>query len=167
MAGLSAADRELAADLRRALVPDDLAPARVPKEHWPPGRRWCGGCRSFVRLEDVARGASRCTTCVSRAQHGSMLERTYTIHGRPFTAEDYATLYAAQDGRCWICDKKSVSRRLAVDHDHRTGEVRGLLDPDDEWGCNYAILGKIRDLAMARRIVTYLETNQAHLIIPR
>jgi hypothetical protein len=33
-----------------------------------------------------------------------------------------------QDGRCAICRKKpQTGRRLSVDHDHKTGEVRGLL----------------------------------------
>jgi hypothetical protein len=51
--------------------------------------------------------------------------------------EEYRRLYLAQKGRCWIC-RKAVgihpddpkgrgSRRLGVDHDHLTGDVRGLL----------------------------------------
>jgi hypothetical protein len=31
-------------------------------------------------------------------------------------------------GKCWICGgDEPVGRALAVDHDHRTGKVRGLL----------------------------------------
>lgn len=43
------------------------------------------------------------------------------------TAEEYDTLLGFQDGRCAICHHLPKSRRLAVDHDHKTGEVRGLL----------------------------------------
>lgn len=43
--------------------------------------------------------------------------------------EDYFRLHDAQNGRCYICQKKPKAGgpRLSVDHCHRTGEVRGLL----------------------------------------
>lgn len=91
-----------------------------------------------------------------------MVERTYGI-----TDEEYDALLKYQGGRCYICQRKSNSKRLAVDHDHETGEVRGLLCPDDKRGCNHAILGNIRDLAMAKRIVTYLEDPPARKVLTR
>lgn len=157
--------QEEAAAERLAMVPPPLRRARVPADQWPPGRRWCAACQSFRRISEC-RG-SQCKACASRAAWEAMLPRTYQIHGRPFTADDYRILFKAQRGRCCICGRESPSRRLATDHDHETGQVRGLLCPDPEWGCNYAILGKIRSLAMARRIPAYLETNFAESVIPR
>ena len=43
------------------------------------------------------------------------------------TVEDYDRLLAAQGGGCAICGNPPKTRRLDVDHDHRTGKVRGLL----------------------------------------
>ena len=43
------------------------------------------------------------------------------------TDEDYARMLAAQGGGCAICGATPKTRRLHVDHDHRTGRVRGLL----------------------------------------
>lgn len=40
---------------------------------------------------------------------------------------DYDALLAAQGGRCAICGARPGRRNLAVDHDHATGKVRGLL----------------------------------------
>lgn len=40
------------------------------------------------------------------------------------TLADYDQMWADQNGKCAICDRE---RQLDVDHDHDTGEVRGLL----------------------------------------
>ena len=41
---------------------------------------------------------------------------------------DYERLLEEQGGGCAICGKKPEERRaLDIDHDHRTGKVRGLL----------------------------------------
>lgn len=51
------------------------------------------------------------------------LEAKYGI-----TPDEYRALYYAQGGRCYVCRKASgKARRLGVDHDHVTGEVRGLV----------------------------------------
>jgi predicted metal-dependent hydrolase len=43
------------------------------------------------------------------------------------SVEEYMTLLKKQKGVCGICRKAPVKRRLAVDHCHQTGRVRGLL----------------------------------------
>jgi hypothetical protein len=46
------------------------------------------------------------------------------------TEERYQEMLAAQDGKCLGCAAESsnaLGYRLCVDHDHETGEVRGLL----------------------------------------
>lgn len=43
------------------------------------------------------------------------------------TELEYAALLALQGGHCALCPNTPKTRRLAVDHDHRTGRVRGLL----------------------------------------
>lgn len=43
------------------------------------------------------------------------------------TDDEYERLLAAQGGGCAICGSTPKTRRLHVDHDHRTGRVRGLL----------------------------------------
>ena len=127
---------------------------RVPETEWPPGRRWCAGCQSFRRLGlDVAPSASRCRPCASAAAHAS---RTKAVYG--LEAEEYEAILEVQGGVCAICTQRPVSKRLAVDHDHRTGEVRGLLCSR----CNHDLLGALHDsLELARRAVSYLEDPPA------
>jgi hypothetical protein len=44
------------------------------------------------------------------------------------TEAEYRAMYRAQGGRCYVCRKAAgKSRRLGVDHNHLTGEVRGLV----------------------------------------
>lgn len=66
------------------------------------------------------------------------LKKSYGI-----TLEQYNILLEAQNGVCAICkkpeidvcNKKGAVRNLAVDHDHVTGRVRGLLCR----GCNQGL----------------------------
>jgi hypothetical protein len=131
--------------------------ARVAAKAWPEGTRWCSGCQWFV--PDFYTQGSRCKACGSKAAYSSHLKATYDI-----TYDDYKAMYDWQGGRCYICRKAPKKKRLAVDHDHLTGEVRGLLCADSDRGCNHAILGNITSLDMARRIVSYLENPPLKMV---
>lgn len=51
------------------------------------------------------------------------VERTYGL-----SETGYRALYKAQGGRCYVCRKAAgKAKRLGVDHDHLTNEVRGLV----------------------------------------
>ena len=49
------------------------------------------------------------------------------IRGRKYGLKpgEYESMYGEQRGMCAICDKHEL--KLAIDHDHYTGKVRGLL----------------------------------------
>jgi hypothetical protein len=146
------------------MVPERLRRARVPPGEWPPGRRWCAGCQSFPLLEHCS--GSRCRACAEDARHAGHVERTYGI-----TEEQFQALWDAQGRRCYICRREVRSKRPAVDHDHATGRVRGLLCPDSERGCNHAVLGNIRgrtldeQVAFLRRIEEYLRNPPAQILL--
>lgn len=79
------------------------------------------------------------------------------------TADEYDAILEAQDGVCGVCGKPETlktaggPRRLAVDHDHHTGLVRGLLC----FHCN-TTLGKMGDdLAGALDFFSYLVSPPA------
>jgi len=50
----------------------------------------------------------------------SQLRRSYGL-----SKDDYWMLWAEQGGMCAICGKSDI--KLSVDHDHKTGKIRGLL----------------------------------------
>lgn len=71
------------------------------------------------------------------------------------SVEQWATILAEQDFSCGICKKhySSFDRSLAVDHDHITGKVRGLLC----FSCNTG-LGHFKDNTLALiQAVKYLK----------
>jgi len=43
------------------------------------------------------------------------------------TAAQYDEMFKAQGGVCYFCGASTGQRRLNIDHDHKTGRVRGLL----------------------------------------
>lgn len=72
--------------------------------------------------------------------------------------EDYNNLLESQGSCCAICgiDACSSGRNFAVDHDHDTGKIRGLLCQ----GCNTA-LGQFRDnQKILQSAILYLERNK-------
>lgn len=151
---------------RAALVPEPLRVNRVSAEHWPEGRRWCAGCQTFVRLRDCAGKAARCRPCVAFVGRAYRLERDYSI-----TQADYDRLFKAQGGRCYLCRRRSVRVPLAADHDHRTGELRGLLCPDPNWGCNLKIVARFDadpdPVAMVLRLLEYYRNPPARAVLRR
>lgn len=83
--------------------------------------------------------------------------------GDDLTYARYMEMFDAQDGKCAICrEPEKVMRHgkvaaLAVDHDHITGAVRGLLCHE----CNTG-LGKFRDSASILTLaIAYLEKHGA------
>ncbi len=79
---------------------------------------WCKTCQRIMvdRYRDQARRNTRHLA----------LRKNYGI-----SLEDYEGMLASQGGRCAICGRSDPGdqrrRNFAVDHDHTSGRVRGLL----------------------------------------
>ena len=89
---------------------------------------------------------------VRRERKGSAHEkRVIKIYG--LQPGQYNQIYVRQGGTCAICRRaRGIARNLAVDHDHATGLVRGLLCSR----CN-EMLGHLRDdIETAQRVIAYL-----------
>ncbi len=70
---------------------------------------------------------------------------------------EYDRLMQEQSGQCAICLRASGSegKSLAVDHDHKTGRVRGLLCTK----CNQAIGFFGDNSELLKRAIEYLKKN--------
>lgn len=140
---------------RLAMVPEELRVKRSKKIEAlaPRGTSFCAGCQSFRDVEDFGKGATACRACKSAKTHGAMVEKVYGI-----TSAEYDALLKRQGGKCAICRARPRSIRLAVDHDHGTGAVRGLLCSR----CNHDLMGAAWDsLAVATALWHYMNTPPA------
>jgi hypothetical protein len=83
-----------------------------------------------------------------RAQRDRYYRRTYGL-----TADEVDEMLAAQSGVCAICrELPEVEARMHIDHDHRSGAIRGALCSR----CNHAI-GLLReDPVLFARAADYL-----------
>jgi hypothetical protein len=76
--------------------------------------------------------STRCRACTSEMHKHKLWEKRFGM-----TPQDYEDLLQQQNGVCALCGQPETKRggMLAVDHDHVTGRVRGLLCTR----CNWAI----------------------------
>lgn len=109
---------------------------------------WCKNC-----LDDLSE-EHRQENYELRRQQGRK-RRLKCVYG--ITPEQYDELLLKQNNACAICLKPadSFSKNLAVDHDHHSGAIRGLLCTY----CNHRLVARHRDGDLLRRIADYVEQD--------
>ena len=120
----------------------------------PEGSKCCARCRVIKPLDAFARAPRQrdgrncyCKDCNNRRQREQHPVLRYGL-----TQQQVATLIESQGGVCAICEERPA---VHVDHDHVSGEVRGVLC----FPCN-AALGQFRDrIDILARAAKYLETT--------
>lgn len=78
------------------------------------------------------------------------------------TPEIYQELLDKQGGGCAICGRtiEQEKRHLAIDHDHTTGEIFGLLC----WRCNQRLIAEVRDAELFKRASVYLTQGTGYFV---
>jgi hypothetical protein len=113
---------------------------------------------AFMREKKGRHGLrGSCKDCERPMFHESRLKQVFGI-----TLAEYNRMYESQGGVCAICglperrtEGPGVTAKLCVDHDHKTGKVRGLLCRT----CNSA-LGLVNDdISVLLRCMEYLVKN--------
>lgn len=73
------------------------------------------------------------------------------------TLEQYDKMFEEQDGVCAICGSININgRRLGVDHNHETGEVRALLCNS----CNHIIGDAKENIIVLQSAINYLNSHK-------
>lgn len=121
----------------------------------------CKSCSDAWRAEkkaqseefrDRQRAYSRKWAAANRQQ---MLDlyRCYNMRRKyGLSAEDVSAFHSAHNEECAICGEK---KPLSIDHDHKTGQIRGSLCAD----CNFGV-GNFKDsIALLSKAVLYLSVQ--------
>ena len=116
-----------------------------------------------VRLDGKPKLQHSCKTCNSqqrRERYDSEKRRRWHLQERfGITPEHYTELLESQDHKCAICGTSDATysrgNRLHVDHDHATGEVRGLLCGH----CNLGVGQFFDNTHLLSKAITYLKRN--------
>jgi hypothetical protein len=116
--------------------------------------RWCGGCKEFRLFADFSGPRRPCRSCIAKSvavhragwskeerERQSSLVKSWRERNPDYekrfrllryygvTPEWYEAKLLEQGGVCALCKGPCVGARqfFCVDHDHKTGRVRGLL----------------------------------------
>ena len=136
------------------------------------GRKYCSSCEKWKEIpHDFHRNNGRadgwqyhCKKCFKEKHYNYSPQKRRETHIAKFyniSWDSYVGMHTAQNGKCSICDTDInllVSDRLTtahVDHDHTTGEIRGLL-------CHYCNsgLGYFKDREdLLLKAISYLSTR--------
>lgn len=129
-------------------------PFSGPLEDFPPDVRRKDGRQPYCRRCDNKASSARYEKNKEQAKRDMWrydLKRLYNM-----TPDQYNSMLEQQNYCCALCGNTEPgygSTRFSVDHNHKTGKVRGLLCK----GCNLG-LGKFKDDSLLLRLaVVYLE----------
>lgn len=81
-------------------------------------------------------------------QKDKYLQKKYGI-----SLKEYRLILRQQNGKCAICRHPPKTRALNVDHDHKTGKVRGLLC----YRCNKLLIGRHTNPEIFLKAYKYLK----------
>lgn len=128
------------------------------------------GCRTvvhpFVNGESASARKKRLDRDKTEKWRGKSLKNRYEKHLKAkynITLEKYEEMLALQRGLCAICRHPEIAKakdgktikRLSVDHNHATGEIRGLLCDN----CNKAVGCMQDDILRLQSAINYLESH--------
>jgi Recombination endonuclease VII len=106
---------------------------------------WCKPCRKEYHSINVKRHREICWK--------NDIRNKYNL-----TVDEYDEILKRQDYKCAICGNTSPNRKLAIDHNHKTKEIRGLLCGN----CNRGI-GHLKDsVDILQKAVKYLQERGSY-----
>ena len=128
-----------------------------------PAGRDCTGCKQWKPLSEFGKNSKgkwgvnqKCKECMRAWGVAYNLKANFNL-----TQKEYDRLLDAQDGKCAYCGLECrTGRKLAVDHCHQTGVIRGLLC----MRCNKYKIGNLT-IEETRHILEYLENPPAYRVL--
>jgi DNA-directed RNA polymerase subunit RPC12/RpoP len=128
----------------------------------------CYQCKKELDDSEFYKGYYKCKKCHAKhmkswqkrnPEKKSIIERRSRLKKYNITIDEYNNLLKKQNYSCAICGRKTSGRKdndnFAIDHDHNTQKVRGLLCMQ----CNTAI-GKLKEnIEYFNKAILYLQKD--------
>ena len=114
-------------------------------------------CKHRLNKDGLNRQCKRCAReqFVKLAEDSPGIRWKYKLKSRfGLRVEDYYQILSAQNGGCSACgEAPKAGKKLCVDHNHKTGKVRGLLC----FPCNVSLGALKEDPNRIRGLLAYSE----------
>lgn len=137
----------------------------LSNDHPHKNGRTCTKCNTFKLASEYVLSRNKrslggvhmradCKVCMEHRKYKAFIKRTYGI-----TYEEYTNLLEKQNYSCSICDSEVSNlkfTKLCVDHDHKTGKVRGLLCSK----CNHGLGLFNDDTSLLNKAIKYLTPDE-------
>lgn len=128
------------------------------------GNKWKHG-GEFIPVDFQTTSYMDTIYTLSQTQKSKSEIRSFTY---PLSNKEFNVLFHKQDGKCKLCDKSLVNERkalevrrnAAVDHNHTTFEVRGILCN----ACNYGLGCFKENIEILSRAIEYLQKPNQDII---
>lgn len=123
---------------------------------------WCKICRGKVNSKSAKKLYQKWDSLDEEGKLNSISRNSYLVSHYGITLEEYSKMLEDCGGVCYICNQPETSinrhgdtKPLHIDHDHKTGKIRGLLCSS----CNKG-LGFFKDNEeLLKAAIEYLRVN--------
>lgn len=122
----------------------------------------CIKCNLIDTKDKFASGKNVCKICMRKLQKEWRLKNPESLtkyavkRNFDISLEEYKTIFKQNNYQCAICkatrNKGYKNYKLAIDHDHKTGKIRGVLC----FPCNKALGFMEDDIERLKNAISYL-----------
>lgn len=98
----------------------------------PKMKRICSSCHIQKDIESFSKVT---TPSYSSQRYNAKCKFCTNLYVHDLSYEDYQKLVNVQEHKCSLCERSLDEVKINIDHDHTTGQVRGILCK----GCNVSL----------------------------
>lgn len=121
------------------------------RHRWASQWRRCRICERVLKVKNnFSKKSYKCKTCAAKHSYWSNIKIKFGI-----SKSEYLEMLHNQNNACAICKSEPINRRLSIDYNHETMEIRGLLCVN----CNTAIGMFKEDQEIFQSAIEYMGSN--------
>lgn len=120
-------------------------------------KRKCISCDLHKDLEDFPKAT---TPSYSQQRYISKCKFCTNLYTHDITYSKYLEIATKQNHQCSLCERNLSDVKINIDHDHTTGQVRGILCK----GCNISLGTIEKSLDSVKSQLEFIERQRSRLL---